>query len=177
MNIKKWFPILQVSLFLIFAGPGGSLAADLKIGVMNVQKVVTQCDAGQAAKERFSKKMKELQSKYKPEEEKLKELQTEIKKKSSAWSEEKKAEKEQEFKKLGREYRLKTEADRREMKQLQDEELEPILKALEKVVNKYGADNSYSIILDEKNGVIYRDTSIDISDEILKKLNEAMKAK
>jgi outer membrane protein len=164
---------LLLSCFFIAA----SQAADVKVGIMNVQKIIVQCDAGKEAKARFDDKMKELQTSFKKEEEDLKEMQAEIKKKSSAWSEEKKAEKVREFQKSGRELQAKTEDARFEMKQLQDKELEPILKALEKVVDKFGKDNEYTAILDSKNGVIYFDESIDISDTIVKKLNEAMSAK
>ena len=63
------------------------------------------------------------------------------------------------------------------MKSLQDKELEPILKALETVVNKYGKDNGYTAIMDSKNGVVYFDEKIDISDVIIKKLNGALAGK
>jgi len=152
-------------------------SADLKIGIMNVQKIIIECEAGKAAKGRFDVKMKELQSTFKGEEQALKELQDEIKKKSSAWSEEKKAEKVREFQKSGRELQAKTEDARFEMKALQDKELEPILKALEEVVDTYGKENKYTAILDSKNGVIYFDEKIDISDAIVKKLNGALAGK
>lgn len=163
-------------LFTFFAVPH-LFAADLKVGVMNVQKIIVECDAGKEAKGRFDTKMKELQSSFKTEEEDLKKLQDEIKKKSSAWSEEKKNEKVREFQKSGRELQAKTEDARFEMKKLQDKELEPILKALEKVVDKYGQENGYTAIMDSKNGVIYFDKKIDVSDKLVKKLNEAMAAK
>ncbi len=152
-------------------------SADLKIGVMNVQKIIVESEAGKAAKTRFDKKMKELQSSFKGDEDALKALQEEIKKKSSAWSEEKKAEKVREFQKSGRELKAKTDDARFEMKALQDKELEPILKALEKVVDDYGKENKYTAILDSKNGVIYFDEKIDISDAIVKKLNGALAGK
>lgn len=152
-------------------------SANLKLGIMNVQKIIVECDAGKAAKKRFDLKMKELQSSFKGEEEELKALQDEIKKKSSAWSEEKKAEKVREFQKNGRELQVKTDEARFEMKKLQDKELEPILKALEEVVNKYGKDNGYTAIMDGKNGVVYFDPSIDVSDVIIKKLNGALAKK
>jgi outer membrane protein len=152
-------------------------SADLKIGIMNVQKIIVECEAGKAAKGRFDVKMKQLQSTFKAEEQALKDLQDEIKKKSSAWSEEKKAEKVREFQKSGRELQAKTEDARIEMKTLQDKELEPILKALEKIVDAYGKDNKYTAILDSKNGVIYFDDKIDISDAIVKKLNGALAGK
>lgn len=176
MHIKKMLPVV-LSAFLILVGAGSSMAAAQKIGIMNAQKIIVQCDAGKEVKVRLDKKMKELQTKFKSEEENLKKLQEEIKKKSSAWSEEKKAEKVREFQKNGRNLQAKTEEARFEMKQMQDKELEPILKTLEKVVDKYGADNKYSAILDSKNSVIYYDKSVDITDEIMKKLNSAMAKK
>jgi len=152
-------------------------AAEVKIGVMNVQKIIVACDAGKEAKTRFEQKMKDLQSSFKEEETALKELQDEIKKKSSAWSEEKKAEKIRIFQKNGRELQAKTEDARFEMKQMQDKELEPILKALEKVVESYGKENGYTAIMDSKSGVIYFDKKAEISDVIVQKLNEAMAKK
>ncbi len=164
--------LLAGLIFLLSCFAASScFSADLKLGIMNVQKIIIECDAGKAAKTRFDAKMKELQSTFKTEEDALKALQDEIKKKSSAWSEEKKSEKVREFQKNGRELQAKTEDARIEMKTMQDKELEPILKALEKVVDKYGKDNGYTAIMDGKNGVVYFDQSIDISDIIVKKLN------
>lgn len=172
-NVIRVFVVLTVLLF----GAHASLAADMKLGVMNVQKIIVTCKAGKEAKERFDVKMKDLQSSFKEEEEGLKKLQDEIKKKSSAWSEEKKAEKVREFQKNGRELQAKTEDARFEMKQMQDKELEPILKALEKVVEKYRKDKGYTMIFDSKNGVISFDPSVDLSDAIVKLLDKAMAAK
>jgi outer membrane protein len=171
--------MLLIGAVLIFACSTVSygFAADLKIGVMNVQRIIVECEAGKAAKVRFEKKMKDLQVSFKDEEEGLKGLQEEIKKKSSAWSEDKKAEKTRELQKRGREFQAKTEDARFEMKQMQDKELEPILKTLEKIVNQYGKDNGYTVILDSKNGAIYFDEKIDISADIVKKLDKSMAGK
>lgn len=165
-----------ILLLTSFVATNG-LAADVKIGIMNVQKIIVECNAGKEAKGRFDKKMQELQTSFKAEEEALKALQSEIKKKSSVWSEEKKSEKVREFQRSGRELQAKTEDARIEMKALQDKELEPILKALEKVVDQYGKDKKYSAILDSKNGVIFFDKKIDITDAIVKKLNGALAKK
>lgn len=161
---------------LVFFASNSCFSADLKLGIMNVQQIIVECDAGKAAKARFDQKMKDLQVSFKAEEEALKGLQEEIKKKSSAWSESKRAEKVREFQKSGRELQGKTEDARIEMKNLQDKELEPILKALEKVVDKYGADNGFSAILDAKS-VIYFDKKNDITKVLIKKLNGALAKK
>lgn len=168
--------ILLVGMFFLLTGflTDGVSAAGMKIGVMNVQKIIVQCEAGKAGKARFEVKMKELQGKFKQEEETLAGLQKEIEKKSSAWSEETKAAKVRDFQKMKREFQAKTEDARFELKQLQDKELEPILKALEGVVEKFGKDNGYTAIFDSKNGVIYFDHSVDVSDVIVKELNKSM---
>ena len=176
MASRRNFLVGLIFVCVCFAASSG-FAADLKLGIMNVQQIIVTCDAGKAAKGRFDAKMKELQGKFKGEEDSLKALQEEIKKKSSAWSEEKKTEKVREFQKDGRELQAKTEEARFEMKQLQDKELEPILKALEEVVNKYGKDNGYTAIMDGKNGVVFYDPAIDITDIIVKKLNGALAKK
>ncbi|MFT5701202.1 MAG: outer membrane protein [Desulforhopalus sp.] len=174
--MRQIFQAILIAFLLLF-GAQGAMAADMKLGVMNVQKIIVECKAGKEAKGRFDVKMKDLQASFKDEEAGLKKLQEEIKKKSSAWSEEKKAEKVREFQKNGRELQAKTEDARFEMKQMQDKELEPILKALEKVVEKYGKDEGYTMILDSKNGVIFFDKTIDLSDSVVKLLDKAMATK
>lgn len=175
MSYKRLAALVAVLVACLGLMAGEGMAADMKIGVINVQKVLLTCEAGKTAKEKVDAKMKELQSSFKKEEEALKTLQDEIKKKSSAWSEEKKAEKVREYQKNGRELQVKTDDAKFEMKQLQDKEVEPILKALEKVVEKFGKEKGYTAILESRNG-LYFDDSIDVTDTIVKKLNEAMAA-
>lgn len=176
MTLKKWMVALSLLCAVCLAG-AGQVFAETKIGVMNVQKIITLCDAGKDAKVRFEERMKELQGKFKTEQDELVNLQKEIEKKSSAWSEEKKTEKAREFQKLRRELQAKNEDANFELKQLQEKELQPILKALEGVVSEYGKKNGYTAILDAKGGVIYSDKSIDISDALVKELNKAMAKK
>lgn len=175
MFYKRLAALVAVLLACVGLVVGECSAAEMKLGVINVQKVLLTCEAGKKAKEKVDAKMKELQGTFKQDEEALKALQDEIKKKSSAWSEEKKAEKVREYQKNGRELQVKTDDAKFEMKQLQDKEVEPILKALEKVVEKFGKDNKYTAVLESRNG-LYFDDSIDITDTIIKKLNEAMAA-
>lgn len=152
------------------------MAADMKVGVMNVQQVLVNSVSGKAAKEKFDEKMKNLQAKFKTEEQELVDMQQEIEKKSSAWSEETKQVKVREFQKKRRELQEKSEDARFELKTLQDSELAPILKALEGVVAEFGDKNGYTVILDSKGGVIYFSEAVDITDQLVKELDAAMAA-
>ncbi len=74
-----------------------------------------------------------------------------------------------------RELQVKSEDAQMELRQLQDKELEPILKMLQTVVNSYGQKNGFSVILDSKVAVLYADPSMDVSDEIKKELDKRLK--
>lgn len=176
MIVKKWLLTITLLSAICALGSGQALA-ETKIGVMNVQRIITQCDSGKQAKVRFEARMKDLQGKFKGEQDSLVSLQKEIEKKSSAWSEEKKAEKARDLQKLRRELQAKTEDANFELKQLQEKELQPILKTLEGVVTDYGKKNGYTAIFDIKGGVIYFEKSIDVSEAIVKELNAAMARK
>jgi len=165
------------SLTLVMSAAVQVSAAEMKIGVMNVQKVLVSSVSGKSAKAKFDEKMQELQSNFKAEEEALITMQKDIEKKSSAWSEETKQTKVREFQKKRRELQEKSDDARFELKTLQDNELAPILKALEGVVANYGKENGFTMILDSKSGVVYFSETVDITDQLVTALDAAMAAK
>ncbi|WP_419175531.1 OmpH family outer membrane protein [Desulfosediminicola sp.] len=173
MNLKKF--VVTVSLLCAFAFAGtGQAFAEVKVGVMNIQKIIALSDAGKAAKKKFEAKMGDLKSKFDVEQQELVALRQEIAKKGSAWSEEKKASKSRDFQKMQRELQEKNDDANFELKQLQEREFEPILKALEGVVNDFGKKNGYTVILDTKMGAIYFAESADVTGALVKELNKAM---
>lgn len=169
---------VALCLFFVAAFSAGAFAAEsggYKIGIMNVQKVLVMSDAGLQAKELFEVKKNELESSIQIDEDALKKLAEEIEKKSSVWSKEKKDEQVLEFNRMRRDLNTKKKDSEMEMKRLQNKELEPIIKELEQVVDNFGEREGYTLILDSKNGVIFSDKSIDISDALIEELNKAMK--
>ena len=149
-------------------------AASSKVGVIDVQKIVSGCKAGKAAGVRFENKMKEAQAKVQADKDNLEKLRAEIEKKKSVWSEDKTKQKVAEYQKAGRKLQEDFQQSRAKLKQLHDKELEPILKALERVVAEFGKKNAYTVILDVKGGVVYHDISARVTDDTLKKLDKAM---
>lgn len=177
MILKSVFFTGLFCVVLSFSGQIVSVvsAAEVKIGVMNVQKVLVESVSGKAAKNMFEVKAKELKGKFEAEENALIALQQDIEKKSSAWSAEKKETEVREYQKKGREFQAKTEDARFELKQLQDKELEPILKTMQEVVDAYGKKNGFTVILDSKIGVLYYNNALDVSADLTKALDQAMK--
>lgn len=165
---------LFVLLNLMVQAPEVTQAAETKIGVMNVQKVLAASNAGKQIKAKIEAKMKTLREEFRIKEEGLIKLQQEIEKKSSVWTKEVKAEKLRDFKRMQRELKEKNEDANLEMRQLQNKELEPVIKKLDAVVKGFGEKNGYTIILDEvRSGVLFLDTSIIVTEQITEELNKA----
>jgi len=149
-------------------------AADTKVAVINIQKVLIESEAGKKAKAKVEKKMEELKSVFKKDEDALIALQKEIEKKSSAWSEEKRKEKAREFQKKRLSLGEKQEDANLEMKQLQEKNLTPIMKKLETIVTEVAKAKGYTVVL-PRNGVLYFDKAVDITADTTKALNAKMK--
>jgi outer membrane protein len=169
--------VVAVSVFLLVAAvvtvPAN--AADTKVAVIDIQKVLVESKAGIKAKGKMEKRMEELKANLQKDEKVLIALQKEMEKKSAAWSEDKKKEKAQEFQKKRRDLAVKQEDANLEMKNLQDKYLTPIMKKLEGIVTEVAKAKGFSIVL-PRNGVLYYDkAAVDITADTTKALNAKMK--
>ncbi len=175
MKIRTVLTGCAVILVLNLCGTVNTVfSAEIKIGVMNMQKVIAASEAGKKAQAVIDTRMKELRESFKTDEDALLALKKEIEKKSSAWSEEMKQEKALEFKKKRRDMAMKQEDANLELKNLQEKYLGPILENLEKTVKSYAEEEKFTVILPRRS-VLYFDDAIDVSDALVKALNKQMK--
>ncbi len=166
--------IVGVFLAVSLVTTGSAFAGDTKIGVINMQKVLANSTAGKKAQKELEKKMNELKATFKKDEDALLALQKEIKKKSSAWSDEMKQEKAIEFQKKRRDLGTKQDDANMELKQLREKHLAPILKKLEQVVRDEAKKGGYTVIL-PNNAVLYKSPAADITAAVTKALDAATK--
>lgn len=161
-----------VFLLLAVVPCGTAQAAGESIAVLNLRKVFAASEAGKKAQQEMDKKVKELQEKFKKDEDVLAALQDEIEKKSSVWNEEKKQEKAIEFQKMRRDLRVKQEDANLELKKIEEQQLSPIRKELEQVIEKMAKEKGLNIILPSEV-VMYSSDAVDITDEVTNSLNAA----
>jgi len=177
VKVFKRLPVFIIAavFFTVASISGNSVqAADTTIVVLDMQKALSDSEIGKKAQQSMEEKVKELQEKFKKDEDELMALQEEIEKKSSVWSEEKKQDKSIEFQKKRRDLRVKQDDANLELKKLQEQKLSPILKEMEEIVDKVAKEKGYKIIL-PKAAVVYTDESVEITDEVTKALNEMPK--
>lgn len=170
--LKKLLPTLFVCLTLLLFSAQPVLSSDAgKIGTMNLQKVLAISKTGQVVKDAVTKKFDAYQEKLRKQEESLVALKEEIEKKSSAWSEEVKTKKEREFKRRVKDLEEESQYAANDMKEFEQQQVGPILKELEEIIDKYGKEKGYSLILDTSKGVLYQDDSIDVSGDLAAELD------
>jgi outer membrane protein len=178
MMVGKKIALLSIICFCIGSflyGASTARAAEIKIGVINGQKVLWTCTAGAKVKAKLDEKIKGFQEKFKAEEQSLVGLQDEIQKKSSVWSKEKKDEKVMEFNKKRRDIQSKQEDARAEINHLKESEVQPVIKQLQDGLEKYGKAHGYTVILDSNSGAVpYMNDAIDVTDALIKELDKGM---
>lgn len=158
----------------VLAFNGQASAADTKIAVIDMKQVLSTSTAGKRAEGVIKQKMDSLQSSFKKDEEDLVNLQKEIEKKGSSWSDSVKQEKITTFQKKRRDLAVKQEGANQELKKLREQHVNPILKKLEEVVSQVAASGGYAIVM-PRYVVLYTADSIDISNTVTAELNKVMK--
>ena len=172
--VKCLAAALCAAVLFTLSGPAGRAeAADLKIGVVNMQKVIATSKAGKRAQSVLEQKMKSYDASFKKDRDSLISMRSEIEKKSSAWSDAVKQEKFQAFQKKSAEFGAKEREANQEMRKLQEQHVQPVLKKLEEVIQSVAKNGNYDIIV-PNTAVLFASGALDVTDDIVKALDAAM---
>jgi outer membrane protein len=169
--------MIPVLVLLALGLAGRAWAAETKIGVVDVQRALTETEAGKKAKEKLAQRVEKMQADIKAKQDDLQKMETEMQKQSSVLSGEAKRDKEKDYDRKKRDLSEIYRDYQEEIQQAQAASLQPIVKDLEQVIEKIGQDGGYTVILEKTAGVIYSTKSIDITDQVIKAANEMSKAK
>ncbi|MBW2485747.1 MAG: OmpH family outer membrane protein [Deltaproteobacteria bacterium] len=180
MRLKK---IMILAVIVLLLGTTGyanteAVAAETskQIVTVNIQDILLGSEAGQEVKKVLEEKVGEFQNKFQQEQEEINTLRAEIEKKGSVWSTEVREEKERDYQKRVREMQIKSEDAQFELQQLEKQVMSPVLNELQKVIEEVGEKNGYAMILDSRDGLLYVDKSLDISEMVKRELDARQKA-
>ncbi|MFW5997270.1 MAG: OmpH family outer membrane protein [Desulfovermiculus sp.] len=170
---------IRLSCFVLlglFLLPNLALAENLKIGVVDLQKIMEESEPGQKAikelQSEFTEKKGELDSRKAA----IEELRSELQKQSMVLSQEAQEEKAAEYRQKVNEFQKLYQTHQRRMQQKEEELRAPIIEVLVEIIREYGQKNGYTLLMDKNNsGVIYNDQAIEITDAILSEFGKAWK--
>ena len=154
---------------ILFGWLGSVWAADLKIAYVDMQRVINECNAGKDAKKVITQDGEKFQRLIAEKQKELQTLKESLDKQALMLTPDARANKEKEYQNKLREFQRWGEDTQNEVNQKRMEMERNISAALIKVIQKIGADEGYTVIL-EKNEtiVLYASKLIDITDRVIK---------
>ena len=148
---------------------GSAWAAELKVGCIDIQKAVNESIAGKEAKKAIAKELEKLQHLYGEKQKELQGMKESLEKQALMLNPETRAAKEKEYQTKLKEFQRWVEDTQNEIKQKGLEMERNISLGLQKVIQKVGADEGYSFILEKnENIVLFASKTIDLTDRVIK---------
>jgi outer membrane protein len=160
---------VSLALFtLVFLQAAPLAAQSVKIGVVDLQKFQKNSRAYQKASLTLKKKFDEMQQKLNDERNALSKLDEEFKKQSMMLSLDAQEDKKRELEKKQREYKFLYDEYTQEMKDTEVEAMKKIMKELQKILDKIGEKEGYTIILEQRTvGLMYFNKALDLTDRVI----------
>lgn len=171
--MKKIFGFM-IAVMLIAAVP--AVAANGKVGVIDLQKVLRTSAAGQAAKNEIATKAQAFQKTLEGRQNDLKKLNDEFEKQKMILSKEAIAEKERDLQQKVKDFQRFGKDAQEELQQQDLQATSRILDEVAKVVKDFGAKGGYDVIV-EKSTTLYTADSIDLTDQVVKAYDKQFKGK
>jgi outer membrane protein len=169
--------MLFVAVILMLAA-GNAYADDIKVGVVDLMKVLNESDAGKKAKTELEAAIKAKQTVIDEKGKEIEKMKGDIEKQSSVLSAEARKQKQDELEKMIREYQRTVSDSQNEVKKRESELTNGILREIRAIVEKMGKDDGYTMIIENAEGIIlYSKKDLDLTDAVIKKYNEAKKAR
>lgn len=165
--------LFALILFLSVFGLSDFVSAELKIGVVDLFKVLNESEEGKRAISELQKMVDSRQKSLEEKQRKIQSLREDYEKKRSILSEEARKSREEEIEKLSRELQ-RTAADYQvEVQKRQNEITQSMLREIRQIINEFAQKEGYSLVIERAEQLlIYITPSIDITDKIISLFNQ-----
>ena len=160
--------IMLLSIILVGSLIVTASAAELKIGVVDLQKAMELSEAGQKAKTMFQKKVDRVQQDLKTKQDELALLKEDLDRQSVLLSDEARMEKQSSYQLGLKDFKRLYEDAQEELRREDAKLSEKILKDLQAVIEDYGEKQNYDLIMEKtQSGLLHRNSSLDITSAII----------
>ncbi len=151
--------------------------AEVRIGVLDAQRVLNRTKAGQEAQETLNEFVKARQALIELEEKDLKRMESSLLKQASVLSPNARREREEKFRRRMIQYQQRVGELNREVQEKQREVLGGFRKKVEKVVATVAQKSGLVLVIEKGQGgpTVYSDVSVDISREVIAEFNRNSK--
>ena len=168
--MKYWLVIATLALSVSFA----SAQERMKIGYIDVQRVIAESQSGKRAKERFQVQVKKAEADVQKERQDLERLKSDLDKKGPLLKEEERRSMEADLQKRSVILQRTMNDYQQDLRQKESEIMSDILKEVEQIVNEVGKAEKFTLIF-ERSQIIYSDQGIDITSKVIETYNSRVK--
>jgi outer membrane protein len=168
--LKYWLVVGMV----VFSWTAGYAQDKIKIGFIDIQRVISESQAGKQARDRFQAQVKKAEAEILKERQDLDRLKGDLEKKGLLLKEEERRNLEIDFQKRSVNLQRRMSDYQQELQARNNEMMSHILKDLEKIVNEIGKADKFTLIL-ERSQILYSDQGIDITSKVIETYNSRTK--
>ena len=156
------------------AGKGWAQAGAVKIGFVDLQRVIDASEEGKKAHETIQKKADELSQQAQKSKADIQAMKDDYDKKAEALTPQARAEKQDAIAKKSVDYDRFVKDSQTDLKMAEQRALKQLLENVGALVVKYGKENGFAVILEAGN-ILYGAENIDLTNEIVKVYNSQKK--
>ncbi|WP_447979691.1 OmpH family outer membrane protein [Candidatus Nitrospira bockiana] len=178
-STRRLHSALLVVLLVGAAVSAGCKAAPVErppisVGVVDLQKVLMETDAGKKARESLNTFMKNRQAVIELEEKELKRMEEDLIKQATVLSPNGRKEREEQLRRRVIEFQQRANEMNREVQDKQKEVLEAFRDRAERIVQKVAQQLDLLVVVEKGKGgpTVYSDASLDISDRVIEEFNK-----
>ncbi|RLA83605.1 MAG: hypothetical protein DRG31_05970 [Deltaproteobacteria bacterium] len=147
-------------------------ARSIKIGYVDVQRVLSESRRGQEAKARIEARGAELDRRFQQMQREVKALKEEIEKKGSLMSESALRERQRQYEQKVRQLEDFVRDSRQELQEMERQMVSDLLKEIEGIIAEIGKKEGYTLILEKhRSFILYAPEEIDLTEEVIKALD------
>ena len=168
--MKYWL----VVAVLVFGYSFSHAQERIKIGYIDIQKVIADSQAGKRARDRFQAQVKKAEGDILKERQDIERLKADLDKKGPLLKDEERRNIEIDLQKRSVNLQRSMSDHQQELQVKNNEMMSEILKELEKIVNEVGKAEKFTLIL-ERSQILYSDQGIDITSKVIETYNTRAK--
>jgi outer membrane protein len=171
--MKRNIYVIVGIVLLLFVWSFSSLAADNKIGFINMREIIQTSNAGKKAGEELKRIAEKKQAEITAEEKGLKSLKDDLEKKNSVLTAAARRDKEAAYQKKLRSYQLLVNDSNEELQKKDQEIFQKLMPEIVKVIRSIAEKEKYTLIIDvATQPVPYFDKTYDISKKVIEEYNK-----
>jgi outer membrane protein len=174
--MKKIFVLMVWAAVGGFFLPAAKASEPIKIGSVDMQRALNFSSAGQEAKKMITAEVEKMEKSFAGKQKELEKLKEDLEKRGLVMSENVRKEKERDYQTKLRDLQRLQRDYEDELRRKDRELTEKILKELAEIVRKLGESGKYTVIIEKSQpAIIYVSNSLDLTEEVIKIMNEKKK--